>query len=460
MSGADRRVVVALCAIVAITFIVSASLTFTLSPMINELSLTSEQSDTVLAIPSIASLFVVFLAGRLGDRLGHRRIIIWASAAFIVGSAVTAAAPAMGQVILGLVLAGASATAIQIVVLGQLQQSFPTGRVRVAAFTSYGMMFPLVYLVVPVLTGWILLEMSWRWIPVFWAVAGALIPIAALSSLPRASRRGPIGELATPIIAGIALAAIVETVCLRQSYGLGSARSIAFGVIALASLAVWIVLTRRLRTPSVSLTALRAPGMKLLIFAVLVVAMVCTLVFVTLGVEYLYELTSLQAALALVPAQLGAVLGAKLLAAWLMRRFRMPTAICVTLAALAISVSLLVVVSAQSPLWLPIAIGAVFSAFGLAAITILNAAVMGRAPEGDAGMVSAIRGAASAIGAALGVSIVGAGVVAAVRLQDASGVPNPDGLVQGFQYEGVLSAVLVTLVLIVFVLRRNEITRT
>lgn len=459
MMRVDRRVVFALCAIVSVSFIVSASLTFTLTPMMEDLHLTSEQSDTVLAIPSLASLFVVFLAGRLGDRLGHRRIIIAFSAVFVAGGILTALATGIVVLTLGLVFAGAAATAIQIVVLGLLQTRFPSGHARVTAFTSYGMMFPLMYLIVPVLTGWLLLEVSWRVVTAGWVVAGMCVPVLALTMLPSGDRPGNVGELTTPILAGVTLAAAVESISMRHNYGFGSPRSVVFLIIAAVSLVAWIVATRKLRRPSVSFESLRTPGMKSLLAAVLVVAMACSLVFVTLGVQYLYSLTSLQAAIAMVPAELGAVLGAKMLASALMRRYRMATAIRVTLLAFAASMALLLLMYATCPIWLPVAIGTVFAVFGMAAITILNTEVMAHSTEQNAGMVSAFRGAASAIGGTLGVSILGAGIVDAAHKQDITGVANPDGLIRGFHYEGLLGALFVAVMLAWFVFGRDRVTQ-
>ena len=97
----------------------------------------------MLAVPSIASLTVIFLAGQAGDRLGHRRMMLLLSALFAVGGLVLTGAQETVRAIGGLALCGGAATAIQIVGLGLLQETFPDGDARVSAFTTFGMVYPL-----------------------------------------------------------------------------------------------------------------------------------------------------------------------------------------------------------------------------------------------------------------------------------------------------------------------------
>ncbi len=61
------------------------SFNYVLTPMLSDLGLTQAQASVALSIPSIASLLIVFLAGRLGDSLGHRLVLTWMRVAFMVG---------------------------------------------------------------------------------------------------------------------------------------------------------------------------------------------------------------------------------------------------------------------------------------------------------------------------------------------------------------------------------------
>ena len=187
-----------------------ASFNYVLTPMLTDLGLTQDQASIALSIPPIASLLVVFLAGTLGDRRGHRTVMIWMSVAVIVGSAVVGIAQGLPAVVVGLLIEGIAATAIQIIGIGLLSDRFSDPKARAAAFGTFGMVSPLVWLALPVFTGWIVGEASWRWVPVLWVGCGVLMLAATVFLLPRPSLTTPLGEIATPILAGATVAAGVQ----------------------------------------------------------------------------------------------------------------------------------------------------------------------------------------------------------------------------------------------------------
>ncbi len=445
MTTEQRRLVWAVCTIVGISYVVVASLTFLITPMLNELGLTADQAGTVLTMPSIASLLIVFAVGRMGDRLGHRRILVSAAAPFVVGSVLVAGSSGMPLISLGLLLAGGAATAMQIVALGLLQVSFTGGRARVSAFTSFGMIFPAVYLLVPVLTGGFVGFASWRWVPVTWAVLGAVVPLMALRFVPRPPAAAAVGELWTPLLAGLVLAGVVTA--LQRGHDDGWLSPVTLGWLAVAVVAASAcgLAMRRMRTPTFSLRILRVPGMTLLLIGVALIVTASTLTYVMLGLEYLYDQSVLDAALWLVPSQAAAVVGAKLVAGQLMRRWGTARAGVVTLIGFALALLTLVPMSVTAPMALLVVSAALFSLFGYAALTIANAAVMAESPSGQTSMVSAFRGAASALGSALGIVILGAAISAVVIDADTMGVaqvPDPVALADGLRTNGIVGALM------------------
>ena len=162
----------------------AASINYILTPMIEDLGLTTQQGNLALAVPWLASLLIVFVAGRLGDRLGHRRIISWMSLAFVAGSAIFALAQGFVGIMVGLLIEGVAATAIQIVVFGLLSQRFTEPKARAAAFGVFGMASPFIWMCFPVLAGWIVDRGSWRWVAAAWVIAGLVIFLAARLLLP------------------------------------------------------------------------------------------------------------------------------------------------------------------------------------------------------------------------------------------------------------------------------------
>lgn len=460
MTAAQRRVTLAICIAVGLTFLVSAGLTFLVEPMSADLGLGSDAIEIVLAVPSIASLVVIFIAGQTGDRLGHRRTLLVFSGAFVVGSVLIAAAWEVIGVGIGLALCGAAATAIQIVALSLLQRSIPEGSAHVSAFTTYGMVFPLAYLVFPIFTAGVLNAATWRLVPIIWALAGVVIAAVVALLIERSDSRHPIGEWLTPLLAGIVLATAVRLLDAIGRDGLQS-RATAFGaVLFIAALVVFGIRRRTVRASSFSFAPIRGSLMRVLLLGVALVALVGTLTYVVLALEYMYGMTALQAAIAVIPAQAGAVLGAKVLGGRAIRRWGMARAGRHLTLILAFSVLPLVGMQASTPAWYLILCATLFNTVALAAITVLNTHVMSRAPSDSTGPVSSFRGAASSIGTGLGVVVLGTSVITATTMSDGSAdvtAAQVEQLAAGLRIDGVLGcAVALTAWIALVIVERSR----
>lgn len=445
MTALQRRVTLAVSLIVGLTFLISAGLTFLIEPMSEDLSLDDETVTLVLAVPSIASLLVIFIAGQLGDRLGHRRTLIAASVGFALGGVVLGVAQESFTACIGLALCGGTATAMQIVALGLLQQTVPDGKARIAAFTTFGMVYPLAYLVFPVVTAGALEIVAWRWIPAVWAIAGVVICLLATTLLQGGEARKPIGEWLTPLLAGVALAGAVrflDDLGHSDAFATRSLVGVAAGIVAGIACAV---LVRRSARASFTLRPIKGSLIRVLLMGVAFVSMVGSLTYVTLALEYLYDFSALQAALALVPAQAGAVLGAKVIAGRAIRRWGIGRAGRHLMIALGISMLPLLLVQTSMPAWYVVACATAFSTVALASVTVLNTDVMGHAPSGGTGPVSSFRGAASSIGSALGVVVLGTSIISAVTMDAGASEVSAQQLEQlaaGLRIDGVLGSVI------------------
>lgn len=449
----QKRLVAAVCVITGVSFLVSASLQFLITPMLADLGLSNEEAGTALAIPSIGALLIVFAAGRVGDRVGHRRVLEWAAAPFAVGSLLVALAPGIGFVSLGLLLAGAAATALQIVALGLLQTAVPDGPARIAAFTSFGMVFPAVYLAVPVLTGWLVGVAPWRIVPLVWAISGLVVPVIARRLIPPPGARQSVGELWTPTLAGIALAAAVQLVNHGHDEGWTTPGTAAWLAVLIGAVTAVAVLRRSATAASLPLQLLRRGPLLLLLTTVGLIAMSSSLTYITLGLEYLYGQTVLGAAIWLIPANVAAILGAKVVADRLMLWWGVSRAGQTMLVGLALALLSLVLFSASAPMGQLVLSSALISLFAVGGITIVNAAVMADAPPDGTGMVSAYRGAASALGSALGIVIIGGAVTTAVAATSSApdgAIPDPASLAMGLRANGLVGAGLAVLAAVAF----------
>ncbi len=415
-SAGSGRLIVGLSLAMGASLTVAASLNYLLTPMRSDLGLTQDQTSIALAIPSIASLLIVFAAGRLGDRRGHRTVVLWMSVLFIIGSALVMITPGLALLVLGLLFAGLAATAIQIVVFGLLSDRFEEPSARARAFGTFGMVSPFIWMLFPVLTGAVVRDHSWRLVPAIWVVCGIAMLIGARRLLPPARSVKPLGEIRTPILAGLTVVLAVQALSRVGDGGLTSpAFLIAAAAAVLSAIACGVVL-RRTREPSFSLQPLRVRRARGLLAVVIIIPMLNTVFLMTLAFQYLYGLSVLQTALIMVPAQAAAILGTRFIAGPLMRRFGVTRTAAGLFGVLAVAMLGALLISVGSPLWVPAVYVAVYNVLTVAASITVTSGVMATGNEENSGLVAAYRGSSVALGATLAVVAMNAAVFGLSRL--------------------------------------------
>ena len=387
-----------------------ASINYIVTPMMDDLGLTSQEGSLVLAVPWVASLLIVFLAGRLGDRLGHRRIITWMSVAFMAGSAIFAVAQGFTAVMVGLLIEGVASTALQIVVFGLLSQRFSEPKARAAAFGIFGMASPFIWMCFPVLAGWIVGESSWRWVAAVWVLAGFLIFLAARFMLPRDASTSALGEVWTPILAGATVAAATQALTRGREDGLTAPTTLATIAATAAFGIACAILLRRLSAPTFTVQPMRVKRTRSLLGVVIIIPLINTVFLMTIAFQYLYGLTALQTAIVMVPAQAAAVLGTRLVAGPLMRKLGVTSAATIFFALLAVTMLCAFFVTTDSPLWVPILYVTAYNALTVAASITVTSGLLASDPATETGFLSAYRGSGVALGGTLAVVLMNTAV--------------------------------------------------
>jgi len=403
----SRGIILGICIIAGSTYIVLASYNYMLPAMLADLDLTSEQGSLALKIPSLASLLVVFVAGRIGDQLGHRKVILVGGVFFIVGCLVVAFAQGLAMVSIGMFLEGVAATGIQIVALGLLTAQFVDPKARAAAFAIYGMAYPAVYFVFPVLAGWLTTYVTWRAIPLMWVVGGVVLLITARALLPSASPQ-PIGELWTPILAGLFAVGIVQFLSHASDYGATSWPALVFAGLTCVSLVACIVLLRRLPSPSLSIAPLKNGATTIILAVVILVPTLNTFFFVTIALQYQYGNSAFVTALLMMPAQLASMLGAKYLSEKFTDRVGIKRAGVILLLMLACVMAIPLTFSGTTPVWWVLFYACAFGAVVTGVVVVVLNALMSSAPADEGGNTAAYQGSAEEVGYALGVVLMGA----------------------------------------------------
>ncbi len=175
LDDSQRRLLLGICLIIgAITF-VPATYNFVIHPMLEGLGASESQSSLLRQLPSTAALLVIFLAGVLGNRWGERRVITICAIGFTTGTALVTVAPVFPVVVVGLVLQGATGSALVVIALGLLSSRISNPKARASAFSTFALAGPVVFGILPVVAGYLLDSASWRWIPAIWTLGGLVI---------------------------------------------------------------------------------------------------------------------------------------------------------------------------------------------------------------------------------------------------------------------------------------------
>ena len=193
-------------------------------------------------------------AGRLADRVGHRRVYLWGLVGFIAASALCAAAPGPALLVAARILQAAGAAAVIPASLALVLAEFPLER-RATAVGLAGAVAALASGIGPSLAGVLVDTWTWRSVFAINLPVGALGLIAAHRVL-RESRREP--EARAPDVVGIALAAVaVGALALGivqgDDWGWGSPRVLGAFAAAAALAIAFVGRSRHHPAPAVDL---------------------------------------------------------------------------------------------------------------------------------------------------------------------------------------------------------------
>ncbi|MEO8972814.1 MAG: DHA2 family efflux MFS transporter permease subunit [Ktedonobacteraceae bacterium] len=222
-----------------------------------QLSVPGTSIDAVVVAYLVSLAVVIPASGWLGDRWGTKRIFLIALALFSVSSALCGLAQNFTMLVIFRVLQGASGGALTPVGTAILYRTFPPER-RVAV--SRILIIPTVIApaVGPVLGGFLVDQLSWRWVfyvnvPI--GIAACLFGFFFLYEHrePTAGRFDLVGFL----LAGIGLALIMYALSEGPAYGWLSAGILSSLLVGLIMLPLFVIFELRTREPMVDLRLFR-----------------------------------------------------------------------------------------------------------------------------------------------------------------------------------------------------------
>ncbi len=202
------------------------------------------------AIYMLASTVTIPLFGKLADQRGRKPALMWGIAIFLLGSMASGMASSMLMLIAARGLQGIGAGAIQPVSMTLIGDLYPAEqRARVQGL--FGAVWALAGVSGPLLGGFLVASLSWRWVffvnlP-FGAIASVLLGVALVES--RESRQHSFDLLGMATLSG-------GVVCLLLGAG-GTLPALSLPA-ALGLLGVFLLVEQRAQEPLVPLRLMRA----------------------------------------------------------------------------------------------------------------------------------------------------------------------------------------------------------
>ena len=360
---------------------------------------------------AVAAFLVI--AGRLGDRYGHQRLLFVGVLGFGAASAGIAFAPGIGWVIGLRIAQGVFGALLQPATLALLRLVYPADRLG-AAVAIRTSAIGVAAGAGPVLGGVLVAHLGWR--AVFLVNIPVALAIAALTLAVRAPTPPRTGArqfgLATAALFATTLAVLVHTLAGVPERGWTAAQTV-LGFVLVAGLAVGLVRhERRTAQPLVPPAVARSVPVAASMAVLLVTSggMFGALFVTTFFLQDVLGLSPLACGLRVLPLTALMVVGAPVAAAVLRRYGPRRTAIAGQLLVVLAVVGLSRLGPADP--W-PVS-GVAFAALGAGFTAVMVTAtgtVVGDAPPGYAGVVGGLKQTAMNVGPTLGIAVA-AGMMA------------------------------------------------
>lgn len=151
--------------------------------LIDDLSLDLDDAQWINSLYSVIFAALLLTAGRLGDRLGRRRLYMVGVAVFVIGSLLASTADSATSLILARAIQGVGGACVLPATLSSMNSIF-RGKDRVMAFAVWGAVIAGVAAIGPLLGGWITTSFTWPWIFLINVPLGVVLLIAAYLIVP------------------------------------------------------------------------------------------------------------------------------------------------------------------------------------------------------------------------------------------------------------------------------------
>ncbi|BCJ64236.1 DHA2 family efflux MFS transporter permease subunit [Polymorphospora rubra] len=409
----------------------------------------------------IAFAGLLLLAGRLGDLIGRKRVLLAGLAVFTVASLLCGVAGSSGELIAARFAQGVGGAMASAVVLGMIVTMFPEPGERARAIGVYSLV-QASGAAIGLIAGGVLTQLlSWHWAFFVNVPVGIAAVLLAYRLFP--AERGP-GLRAGLDLPGAALVTgglmlLVYAIVEAERHSWGSPRTAGPAVLSIVLLAGFVIRQATARQPLLPLRIFRSRAVSgaNLVMLPLVAGMFGFQFLTALYLQRLLDLDALRTGLAFLPAPAAIALVSVGVAGRLAARFGPRTVLVAGLTAIAAGLLLLARVPADARYAVDVlpALVLIGAAFG-AVLPALMGQAMSAATPADSGLASGLVNTTQQVGAAIGTAVLAALASARTGALLAQGAGSAAALAGGFRVAYAASAAfaLAGVVAAVLVLRR------
>lgn len=400
--------------------------------------ITADLGSTGTQILWIGDIYSFVLAallismGSLGDRIGHKKLLLWGSIGFAAASVVSAYATSPEMLIATRALLGVAGATLAPATLALIRGLFPDQRERSVAVGIWASAFSAGAALGPVVGG-VLLEHFW-WGSVFLINIPVMVVllVGGLVLLPEHRNPDPgpwdLPSVGLSMVGMLGLVYAIKEGFTGLAHGIG-ADIVVTGVVGVVALTLFVRRQLRLPTPLIDVRLFANPRFSGVVSANLlsVLGLAGLVFFLSQYFQLVHGYGPLKAGLAELPAAMTATVFG-VLAGVAVRYFSHRSVLTAGLAmvgiAMAALMTSLIVFTPMTP-YLPLGISLFVVGVGLGlAFTVASDVILASVPKERAGAAAAVSETAYELGMALGIATLGSIVTAVYRgVSFAPGVP-------------------------------------
>ncbi|TYK45796.1 MFS transporter [Actinomadura decatromicini] len=378
---------------------------------------------------ALAGLLITM--GGIGDRIGHKRLLLMGTALFAAASAVTAYAPSAELLIAARAVLGVAGATLMPSCLSLIRRAFTDGKERTMAVGAFSGVAGLAVGLGPVIGG-ALLDHFW-WGSVFLInvpimavalVAGAFVLVESRNPVP-----GRL-DLASVPLSAVGVLGLVYAIKEAAAHGPGHAQIYVSAVAGAVALAAFFVRQTRLEEPLIDVRLFRnaafsgSIGTNMFAMFTLVAQSLIFSLYFQLALGW----SPLKAGLAGLPGAAGAMVGGAVLAPPLISALGRARVVAAGMLISATGFSIYLTIGLHPSYWTVMLPSMVLAGIGMGlAMTVTADTVLASVPKARSGAASAISETATELGGALGMAVLGSVLNAVYRnvLDVPAGTPAP-----------------------------------